>query len=161
MKLNFSRQFPVEWSCSDIGCHPSLPQEAGRLPNTWPTRYSTDWPGYIHTDLGGQGDYLHTNGAGRYRERLWVPGLVQHGVVSSLDCNMLQNTESLLSTLIVTDHQCYRTIKSLQTTLHSNTIDTYNTGLYMHYGLLLRWFSHITIPHLWVHMSHRYIPFYW
>ena len=24
-----------------------------------------------------------------------------------------------------------------------------------------RWFSHITIPHLWVHMSHRYIPFYW
>ena len=40
----------------------------------------------------------------------------------------IQNTESLLSTLIVTDHQCYRAIKSLQTTVHSNTIDTYNTG---------------------------------
>ena len=39
-----------------------------------------------------------------------------------------RNTESLLSTLIVTDHQCYRAIKSLQTTVHSNTIDTYNTG---------------------------------
>ena len=39
----------------------------------------------------------------------------------------IQNTESLLSTLIVTDHQCYRAIKSLQTTVHSNTIDTYNT----------------------------------
>ena len=40
----------------------------------------------------------------------------------------IQNTESLLSTLIVTDHQCYRAIKSLQATVHSNTIDTYNTG---------------------------------
>ena len=49
----------------------------------------------------------------------------------------MQNTESLLSTLIVTDHQCYRTIKSLKTTLLSYTIDTYNTGLYMHYGKLL------------------------
>ena len=49
----------------------------------------------------------------------------------------IQNTKSLLSTLIVTDHQCYRTIKSLQTTLHSNTIDTYNIGLYIHYGVFL------------------------
>ena len=42
---------------------------------------------------------------------------------------LIQNTESLLSTLIVTDHQCYRAIKSLQTTVHSNTIDTYNSTI--------------------------------
>ena len=75
---------------------------------------------------------------GRWVNSKTVDALAKHWAINShhpifnADTYLLweyriQNTESLLSTLIVTDHQCYRAIKSLKTTVHSNTIDTYNT----------------------------------